>query len=383
MMELDSENSCLLWQTDRRVKWRIAVCGDFLPAMNFKGTAPDYWETYASHLIPFFNDIDYAIVNLECPLGCDGLAAAPKSGIGASLFADEAVLHYLNALKINLVGLANNHMMDYGASGVLHSHEALRSAGIEFLGAPIQMDKEPEVKIVDSGGAKIGFWSAFLNADKVRKGCTGVEAATIERSRLALAQMDEQTSCRIAIVHAGLERTHYPDPIELKCLHKFVEDGFDLVCVSHSHRISGYAAISRSTSSSLGFCFHGLGSILSGCIYGEPEREGIIPVLGLDENGHPSELSIRPLWLDGPGYGIIPPSERVRSIMDRFEQISAAIGNGDYKERFYRDMGQDLWRRIFRDFQAAFATRGLSGISSKLLRMRPKHLNRLLNKVFN
>ena len=372
-----------LWQSDCQVKWRVAVGGDFLPTMDLQGTPHQLWHKKAEYLRLYFADIDCAIVNLECPLECEGFAAVPKLGSGGSLFGSKEALQFLKELKINLVGIANNHMMDFGPDGALRSHGALLSAGIDFLGTPVRMVDSPEIKIVDLGGTKVGFWAAFLNAEKTHPNSTGVEAATSKRSRKALALMDKGISCRIALIHAGLEKTHYPDPYELKCLHGFVEDGFDLVCVCHSHRVNGYVKISRTESSYPGFCFHGLGSILSGCIYGDPEREGLIAVLGLDENGKPAELSVRPVWLDGPGWGMVPHRDKGKLILNRFEKISVKIEDGSFQKEFYNDMGQDLGSRVFRDLSKAFKNRGLAGVATKLYRIRPKHLNRLLNKVFN
>jgi hypothetical protein len=383
MQENIAHKTRSLWHSGSQVKWRIAVGGDFFPTMELQETPAQLWDKRAEYLKPYFADIDCAIVNLECPIACEGLAEIPKLGSGSNIFGSKKSLKFLKKLKINLVGLANNHMMDFGPAGVLRTHEALLSSGIGFLGAPLRKNECPEVKIVDVGKARVGFWAAFLNAEKTRLESTGVEAGTTKRSRKSLAKMGKGISCRIALIHAGLENTHYPDPYELKLLHGFIEEGFDLVCVCHSHRISGYAQILRPNSSYPGFCFHGLGSILSGCIYGEPEREGLIVVLGLDEYGKPAELSIRPVWLDRPGWGMIPNLDKSQLILNRFEKVSAEIEDGSFQKEFYSDIGQDLSRRFFRDLNRAFKNRGLAGVAVKLSRIRPKHLNRLLNKFSN
>ena len=324
------------------------------------------------------------MVNLECPLSCEGLQATAKLGLGQNLFGSEDALQFLKELGINLVGIANNHMFDFGSEGVVKTHECLLSQKISFIGSPLVMKNIPEIKTVDlDGEIKVGFWAAFLNAEPTDIGSTGVELATVERAKKALLNMsiNGNVKCRIALIHAGLEKTFYPDPHEARVLHKFIECGFDIVVVCHSHRISGYSKILNNDNLDPRFCFYGLGSLLSGCIYGDPEREGIIVVAGLDQNGRLAELEVRSVWLDGPGWGVIPDQNCGQRVLDRFEQISSSIQNRSYEKKFYDEINQNFSRRLLRDFLAVYQIRGFSGVFAKLNRIQPKHLKRLLNKI--
>ena len=94
-----------------------------------------------------------------------------------------------------------------------------------------------------------------------------------------------------------------------------------------------------------------------------------------------AQLQIKPVWLDGPGWGTVPQNDKEKLVLNRFESVSAAIEDDSFKKLFYADMGKDLWLRTFRDFCTAYQNMGIAGITAKLGRARFKHVNRLVQKA--
>lgn len=74
---------------------------------------------------------DLAVVNLETAVGARG-AAQPKE---YTFSAPPALLAALADAGVDVVNLANNHTLDYGARGLGATVRAARTAGLRVVGA--------------------------------------------------------------------------------------------------------------------------------------------------------------------------------------------------------------------------------------------------------
>lgn len=184
----------------------------------------------------------------------------------------------------------------------------------------------------------------------------------------------------VALLHAGCIGTNRPDPEDVNWMDSLAELGFDILAASHSHRISGYKCISRMKDRP-SFCFYGLGSLASGYAASPIEREGLIVVAGFDREGNMSRLEVRPVLLDGTGFGQVPDLEKSQEIIRRFQCLSEEIVSGSYRRRFYRDMSQELPRLYFREARRAYRAEGLRGLARRASRMRIRHVRRLVRAV--
>lgn len=77
------------------------------------------------------NKTDVRIFNLEAPL-TDELSPIEKCG--PCLAASAKCVNGIKSLGADIVTIANNHIMDYGARGLFSTVKALESAGIEYIG---------------------------------------------------------------------------------------------------------------------------------------------------------------------------------------------------------------------------------------------------------
>jgi len=374
-----------LWEKKgARVRFRIALAGDYLPSAGLGATVDCDWKCRAAKIAPYFENIDLAISNLECPVDVKGCAARPKIGLGENFSAPMESLEYLSALGVKLVGIANNHVYDYGTEGLRHTREAIKSNGMTGIGSGRSLRESPEVFAAETPFAKrIGFWAAARNLpETATKRGAGVEPATTARACAAIAELHHLGTCpNIAFLHAGIEHTNRPDPDDVEFIDELIALGFDVVAASHSHRIGGYrAAIGKDGRSA--FCFYGLGSLSSGIKYSALEQEGLILVIGLDEFGEVAQVEVQPLQLSTEGWGMIPEWSSAKTILDRFMMLSLEIAEGGYRHRFYEDTGKDLVRRQLRNLRAAYERGGLLGLAQILSRIRMRHVNRALHKAF-
>jgi hypothetical protein len=155
--------------------------------------------------------------------------------------------------------------------------------------------------------------------------------------------------------------------------------GFDLIAACHSHRTSGFADVARQSSPYPAFCFYGLGSLSSGVIYSELEREGLLALIGLNSEGRIASVEAKPIYLAGPGWGTIPTREQAESILSNFLAVSREILDGSYEHGFYSDAGRHFLRAQWRDLTLAFNRAGLRGVLSKVGRLRMGHLRTLFH----
>jgi poly-gamma-glutamate capsule biosynthesis protein CapA/YwtB (metallophosphatase superfamily) len=373
----------ILWKKeDAQTVCRIGIAGDFLPAPDFGLPDDCTWSSISRSLAPHFKDVDISIVNLECPIDVGDSKARMKMAMGGTFSAAAEVLSFLSSLKAAIVGIANNHIYDYGQPGLESTKRALLAQSMTPLGCGRTLLDAPDVFLWEGPGrTKIGFWAAARGlSENATRNASGVEAATRKRSLAAHAEMKRQGAhlC-VALIHAGLEHTNRPDPNDVAFMDSLAESGFDVVAAAHSHRISGHKVLAG-TGGRPAFCFYGLGSLLSGVMYTALEREGMLVVVGLDARGEIAQIDARPIHLEGAGWGTVPDLEREETISQRFLRCSEEIGDGSYKWLFYQDTGKNLFRRQFRDMRVAFRQGGWQGLTRKLRRLRMRHLRRLLWK---
>lgn len=371
----------LVWSKARHEPvCRFAIAGDFLPAAGLSPAGDETWAGQAKPLAALFRDLEFGIVNLECPVGVGEIPPRVKASLGDSFAASTSSLDYLSALGVSVVGLANNHLYDYGAVGAERTLENVQRRfaacgfGRTLLEAPAVCIREAYRDV------RVGIWAAGRNLpDAASRSAVGTEPATRERAAEALAQMEMRgVRCRLALLHAGAEGTNYPDPEDALFMAELAEMGFDVVAACHSHRISGYQTVRGKTGAA--HCFYGLGSLSSGVLYSPLEHEGILARISLDACGTVCQVEAQAIYLDERGWGTAPSRQESEMILSRFQAISASIEDGRYRQQFYRDVSRDMMGAQWRDVRIAFARAGLRGILNKLTRMRPAHVRRLYHK---
>ncbi|HEY6465617.1 MAG TPA: CapA family protein [Candidatus Acidoferrales bacterium] len=374
-----------LWRAPSRpaIATRVAIAGDFLPAGKLPTAAFTSWRDLAQPLLPHFAGVDTTFLNLECALDVEGLASRPLNGIGQIVSAQPNVLDYLGAIKCRAISFANNHAYDFGPVGVARTRAALESRGFTPIGTGRDLSNPPQIYVWDGPGrVRVGLWTAArASRELASRNAAGVEPATIDRASQALALMKQQgVTFSIALLHAGTIRTSRPAPEDVALLRRLAKCGFCLVAASHSHRIAAFeSVVARAGSPS--FCFYGLGSIVSGYIASEEEREGLIVTVGFDEAGRLAEIGVQPVFLPDSGIGEMPAPWIATRILDRFRLLSSEISDGSYKSAFYRDVSRGIVNLYLRDVHASLRQSGLRGLVRKAARVRLYHVKRLMHRV--
>ena len=156
--------------------------------------------------------------------------------------ADPGRVSLLEDLGVDVVSVANNHVFDYGETGLVDTLDTLRTANIPFVGAGVNIEeaKKPVYFIV--GGRKIAICSAtqIERTLSFTREATGVLPGVIkclhpelfcEVIREAKANADYV----IVIPHWGTEGNANYGADQTKLARNFVEAGADVIIGGHTH----------------------------------------------------------------------------------------------------------------------------------------------------
>lgn len=217
----------------------IVIGGDVCPSGNIqtaftKGES----EIILNDLYPIFNNANYSVINLECPLIKE---SSPIEKDGPVLGANINCINGLRAMGVNAVNLSNNHILDHGEKGLKSTINACEEYGVEYFGAGknLKSAKKPLIKTINN--KQIGFIgiaeNEFSIASNTTWGANPVDVIEIVRT---LREYRNKIDHLIILVHGGKEHYQYPTP-ELQKLCRFlVEEGADVVVCQHSHCAGTY-----------------------------------------------------------------------------------------------------------------------------------------------
>ncbi len=196
-------------------------------------------------LISKFRSAQYKIFNLEVPLTD---APSPIEKAGPSLVASRSTVEALKKMKIDLLSLANNHIMDQGVDGLKSTMKILDNSNIAYLGVGLNLDAASKPFIFEYSGKRIGVYSCaeheFSIADEVTPGANPYEPL---ESFDHVVSLKEKCEYVIVLYHGGKEHYRYPSPMLQKVCRKFVEKGADLVVCQHSHCIGCHESFNGGT----------------------------------------------------------------------------------------------------------------------------------------
>ncbi|MDE6415981.1 MAG: CapA family protein, partial [Duncaniella sp.] len=193
------------------------------------------YSGYFSAVKPYISGADYAVVNLETPLG-----GKPYSGYPMFCAPDE----YLDALTdagFDLILAANNHTLDRRDKGIQRTIDQFEKRNIPYVG--IYRDQSARDSILPLIRDINGFRVAFLNytyGTNGMKRTTPVGLDYIDRSLMAkdIAAARSKGAEIVAVcVHWGDEYHLLPNAAQRDLAEFLKKQGADLIIGGHPHVI--------------------------------------------------------------------------------------------------------------------------------------------------
>jgi len=216
---------------------KILITGDFCPINRADISKIDSKNILCEKFKKLLKETDLNITNLECPLTLSSDAIIKT---GPALKANPENVEILTDLGFNMVTLANNHIMDYGSTGLKDTLSTLKANQIEYVGAGVIKDEINTVyKTIDNISVAIinvceNEWSTDVINEYSANGFSEINMFYSIREA-------KQKGLKIIVIHhGGQEMYNLPSPRLKRTLRFFVDCGADAVINHHTHCIGGH-----------------------------------------------------------------------------------------------------------------------------------------------
>jgi len=177
-------------------------------------------------------DLTYA--NLECPV----------SDIGTnqhhlySFRADPRVIDGLKFAGFDVLGVANNHMFDWGRPALLDTVRRLRDASLHPVGAGSNELEAHTPVIVNMKGVRVAFLAyVSIPPEQATAGADEPGVAWLVGDRVMgdIRFARPLADVLIVCLHWGTEYAPQPDRKQVELAHQMIDAGADLVVGGHPH----------------------------------------------------------------------------------------------------------------------------------------------------
>lgn len=208
---------------------RLVALGDVCLADAAERRARDVF----GDLMPVLDAADVVTANLE---GVVTTREQPAIRIGSAVRAAPAALRVLAEARLRVVGVANNHALDYGSPGLDEAISSLRSHGIETCGAATGTAPQ-QAAILSARSLRIAFLAFCDDHAAVVSGSDAVRPSTYAPEHAAAAVKSLRDSVDLLIVHLhwGYEFALHPLLWHRDQARRLVDEGADAVLCHHAH----------------------------------------------------------------------------------------------------------------------------------------------------
>ena len=253
-------------------------------ALRIGGDHYDYSDCF-SLIAPEIIAADYAVVNLEVPLG-----GGPDYSGYPCFSAPDSYAMALKDAGFDLFLTANNHCLDRGDKGVRRTVKILSELGVDHTGtwhdAAQRASTPPLVK--DIKGFKVGFVNYTYGTNGITPKA-GAEIALIDRRKIA----QEVTALRnagaeiiVACMHWGVEYDLIEHSTQRSTAQYLADLGVDLIIGAHPHVIQPMKVIHNERHKKDVLVVYSLGNFISNMKTNDTRGGALVKVsLIRDENG--------------------------------------------------------------------------------------------------
>lgn len=227
----------------------VAITGDICFADNWKvmkkareeGLEPI--DCISPELVDRMKSADLCLVNNEF---CYSDRGEALSGKAYTFRADPDNVNILHQMGVDLAGLANNHVYDFGEEAFLDTLETLENAGIPYIGAGRNEEEAYAPYYTEINGVKVAFVAAS-RAEKyymtpVTDGDYAGIAGTYDSARFVeeIKKADAEADVVIAYVHWGTEYSTKLQDVQKEMAREYVDAGADVIVGAHAHILQGF-----------------------------------------------------------------------------------------------------------------------------------------------
>lgn len=201
------------------------------------------YDCFSGELLEEMNSADIMMINNEFTYSERG---APLAGKDYTFRAKPERVGLLEVFGTDIVGLANNHVYDYGPDALLDTLSTLREAGVPYVGAGENLSEASKPVYFVANGKKIAIVAATqiersLNYTKEATDTTPGVLKTLNADKYVkvIEEAEANSDYVIAFVHWGTEGDDRYGADQVNLAHQFVDAGADVIIGGHTHCLQG------------------------------------------------------------------------------------------------------------------------------------------------
>jgi len=226
---------------------------------------------------PVLSGADLAMVNLETAITERG---EPVVGKNFHFRSPAASFDALKAAGVDVVNMANNHVLDYGPVGMQDTFDAVAASKFPVVGLGRDASEayRPWRTVVKGQriavlGALDWLEPALIPAWSATENQPGV-AFSIDRTRLlaAMRAVRNDVDTLVVFLHWGTEETHCASSEQEDLTQTLIAAGADVIVGSHAHRVFGAGRVGNA------LVAYGMGNFVYWREDGESGRSGVLTV---------------------------------------------------------------------------------------------------------
>ena len=244
-------------------RWTLFVGGDTIVEEEFDD------RPFGPSLRRRMRRADLTVLNLE---GAIEGAGEPLTKAGAIKETAERTPAVLADAGVDVVTLANNHVMDRGADGLFETMASLRDAGVGVCGAGSDATAalEPHRATVADGTVRVSLFGLcereFGVTESETPGTAWINHPNARRRVEAAADAADVT---VVFPHGGIEYVPFPPVERRRQLRRFADAGADAIVGHHPHVAQGWECVDDTP------VFYSLGNFLFELSRRPSTREGL------------------------------------------------------------------------------------------------------------
>src|SRR3982074_1477187 len=263
----------------------LIVVGDIMLGGRARHRIKEHGRDYPfGAVLPILQRAPIVLRNLEGPLAQKAQKLDPHVSYRVKPKAASSLLR----AGINVVTLANNHLVDCGREGVLETLEALAVAGVKPLGAAANEQAAHEPVIREAGGLRIGLLGYYWNRRCAATAkLPGSAMGVFEELESDIRKLRRQVDRVVVTFHWGRPYNPEPSPrARAKALFA-VDCGAHAVVGHHPHIIQAFEIYRRCP------IFYSIGNFAFGS--GNSRAEGLM--LGFRFEDARTIVNVYPLYV--------------------------------------------------------------------------------------
>ncbi len=192
-------------------------------------------------LLEELRNSDVTVINNEFPFSTRGSQAPDKQ---YTFRVNPKYISILTEMGVDIAGIANNHVLDFGPDALLDTFATLDQANIDYMGAGNDLARASALITKEIGGQTYGFLAASrvipVVSWDIKNASPGVFTTYDPTILLSCIQAAKESCDYLTVfVHWGIERDAYPQDYQVTMAKQYIDAGADLVIGSHPHVLQG------------------------------------------------------------------------------------------------------------------------------------------------